>query len=160
MPQNPAMRHVKRSALVGETPERMFELINDVERYPDFVPWCTRSSVVSRTDGEVVARLDVKRGPLQSHFTTKNRLQPPDRLTMELVDGPFRRLDGLWTITPIRAPDGSDLGCRVELAMSFEFANALTGALLEPVFEHTAASLVDAFVGRARSLRAGGTGVV
>jgi ribosome-associated toxin RatA of RatAB toxin-antitoxin module len=153
MRQNPPMRHVKRSALVGETPERMFELINDVERYPEFVPWCTRSSVVSRDEQGVVARLDVKRGPLQSHFTTRNRLQAPDRLTMELVEGPFRRLNGLWTITPIRAPDGKDLGCRVELDMSFEFSNALTAALLEPVFEHTAASLVDAFVTRARNLR-------
>ena len=148
------MRQIKRSALVPETPARMYELINDVERYPEFVPWCVGARLISREGPEVVARLDVKRGLLRASFTTRNTLEEGCRVRMALVEGPFRALEGLWTLTGITDASGASLGCRVELEMSFEFSNALSGALLEPVFEHTVASLVDAFVARARQLRA------
>jgi ribosome-associated toxin RatA of RatAB toxin-antitoxin module len=151
----PWMRHVKRSALVPETAARMFELINDVERYPEFVPWCSGARLVSRDGDTVVASLDVKRGLLRASFTTRNRLEDGCRLHMELVEGPFTALAGLWTLTPIADAAGQPLGCTVQLELSFEFSNAVSGAVLEPVFEHTAGSLVDAFVARARQLRAG-----
>jgi len=139
------MREVKRSALIAESPARMYELINDIEAYPAFVPGCAAARVVSRKDGEIVATLNIRRGPLKAEFTTRNLLEPDSRVLMQLVSGPFRVLEGLWTLTPL-----GDLGCRVELEMRFEFANRLTGALFEPMFEDTAASLVDAFVRRAR----------
>jgi ribosome-associated toxin RatA of RatAB toxin-antitoxin module len=152
------MRQVKRSALVSETPARMFELINDIERYPQFVPWCSRAEVLERTEQHIVARLAIRRGPLRTSFTTRNQLTASRLIAMQLVDGPFRMLEGLWTLSPIvsptAGPDDAMLGCRVELEMKFEFANAVTAALLEPVFEQTVAQLVDAFVRRARSLRA------
>ena len=147
------MRQITRSALVPETPARMFELINDIEQYPAFVPWCVGSRLISRSDDEVVAALDVKRGLLRASFTTRNQLEDGCRIRMALVEGPFRSLQGLWTLTAIQAPDGRPLGCRVQLELEFEFSNALSGAVLEPVFEHTVGSLVDAFVARARSLR-------
>ena len=143
------MREVRRSALIAETPQRMYQLINDIERYPDFVPWCAAARVESRTEAEIVATLDIKRGPLHAEFTTRNLLEPDKRVLMQLVRGPFRVLEGLWTLTPLGA-----LGCRVELEMRFEFSNRVAGALFEPLFENTAASLVDAFVKRARE-RAG-----
>jgi ribosome-associated toxin RatA of RatAB toxin-antitoxin module len=142
------MREVKRSALIAETPARMFELINDIESYPRFVPGCTAARVVSRTAGEVVATLNIRRGPLRAEFTTRNLLEPASRVLMQLVSGPFRVLEGLWTLTPL-----GELGCRVELEMRFEFSNRVTGALFEPMFEDTAGSLVDAFVRRARETR-------
>jgi ribosome-associated toxin RatA of RatAB toxin-antitoxin module len=142
------MREVKRSALIAESPARMYELINDIESYPSFVPGCTAARVVSRKDTEVVATLNIKRGPLKAEFTTRNLLEPDKRILMQLVSGPFRVLEGLWTLTPL-----GDLGCRVELEMRFEFANRVTGALFEPIFVDTAASLVDAFVRRAREKR-------
>jgi ribosome-associated toxin RatA of RatAB toxin-antitoxin module len=142
------MREVKRSALIAESPARMYGLINDIERYPQFVPWCTAARVESRTDREVVATLNIKRGPLRAEFTTRNLLEPDSRVLMQFVSGPFRVLEGLWTLTAL-----GELGCRVELEMRFEFANRVTGALFESLFKDTAASLVDAFVKRARDTR-------
>ena len=143
------MREVKRSALIAESPARMYALVNDIERYPEFVPWCTAARVDARKDGEVVATLTIKRGPVKSEFTTRNLLEPDKRMLMQFVSGPFRVLEGLWTFTAL-----GDLGCRVELEMRFEFANRLTNALFAPLFEDTAASLVDAFVKRARETKA------
>ena len=143
------MREVKRSALIAESPARMYKLVNDIEHYPDFVPWCTAARVESRTDSEVTATLTIKRGPLRAEFTTRNLLEPDKRVLMQFVSGPFRVLEGIWTFTPL-----GELGCRVELEMRFEFSNRVAGTLFEPLFENTAASLVDAFVKRARDERA------
>ena len=112
------MREVKRSALIAEAPARMFQLINDVEKYPEFVPGCTAARIDSRKGNEMVATLHIKRGPLHAEFTTRNLLDPDKRVLMQFVSGPFRVLEGLWTLTPL-----GDLGCRVELEMRFEFAN-------------------------------------
>jgi len=142
------MREVKRSALIAESPARMYALINDIDRYPEFVPWCTAARVESRKESEVVATLTIKRGPLRAEFTTRNLLEPGKRVLMQFVSGPFRVLEGLWTLTPL-----GDLGCRVELEMRFEFANRVAGTLFAPLFEDTAASLVDAFVKRARETK-------
>jgi ribosome-associated toxin RatA of RatAB toxin-antitoxin module len=141
------MRQVTRSALVAQPPSRMFALINDVERYPEFIPGCTHARIESRTPHEVIATVGVKRGPLQAEFTTRNTLEPDRQITMTLVRGPFKELQGEWKLTPV----GTD-GCRVELFMRFAFANRMSGMLFEPIFEQTATSLVDAFVARARAL--------
>ena len=142
------MREVKRSALIAESPARMYALINDIERYPEFVPGCTAARIESQKPGEMVATLNIKKGPLRTEFTTRNLLEPDKRVLMQFVSGPFRVLEGLWTLTPL-----GDLGCRVELEMRFEFANRAAGTLFEPLFEGTAASLVDAFVKRARETK-------
>jgi len=147
------MREVKRSALISETPARMYALINDIEHYPDFVPGCTAARVLERKPGEVIATLNIKRGPLKAEFTTRNLLEPDRRILMQLVEGPFRVLEGLWTLTPL-----GDLGCRVELEMRFEFSNRVSGTVFEPLFKDTAASLVDAFVRRARETRSDSPG--
>jgi ribosome-associated toxin RatA of RatAB toxin-antitoxin module len=139
------MREVKRSALIAEPPAKMYALINDIERYPEFVPGCSAARIVSRTNSEVVATLNIRRGPLRAEFTTRNLLEPDRRVLMQFVSGPFRVLEGLWTLTAL-----GELGCRVELEMRFEFANRVAGALFESLFEDTTASLVDAFVKRAR----------
>mgnify|MGYP003578098785 CR=1 FL=1 len=139
------MREVKRSALIAESPARMYQIINDIERYPEFVPGCLAARVESRKPQEVVATLQIRKGPLHAEFTTRNLLETDRRVLMQLVRGPFRVLEGLWTLTPL-----GDLGCRVELEMRFAFSNRVAGALFEPLFEATAASLVDAFVKRAR----------
>ena len=140
------MREVKRSALVSKPPSVLFALINDIESYPQFLPWCTHSGVQSRSDGEIVATIGVKRGPLQGEFTTRNELERDRRIRMYLVDGPFRSLEGEWLLTPI----GAD-GCRAELTMTFAFKNTLSDLLFEQKFAETVTSLVDAFVARARS---------
>jgi ribosome-associated toxin RatA of RatAB toxin-antitoxin module len=143
------MREVTRSALVAHSAAEIYELIVDVERYPQFLPWCVDARLQERTDESMLASLSIRRGPLRTQFTTRNALQRDRSVGMSLVSGPFRSLEGLWTLTPL-----GDDGCRVELRMRFEFSGAVPGALLEPVFEETAASLVDAFVVRAREVYA------
>jgi ribosome-associated toxin RatA of RatAB toxin-antitoxin module len=144
------MREVRRSALVAQPPQRMFALINDIESYPQFLPWCTSAQVQSRTEREIIATIGVRRGALNAQFTTCNELTANRHIAMRLVSGPFKTLDGAWTLTPLAAPGHS--GCRVDLQLRFAFANRLTGLIFEPLFEETAISLVDAFVARARIL--------
>lgn len=148
---NSGMREVTRSALVGQPPQRLYELIADVERYPEFVPGCVQARIESREGDEVVATLGIRRGVLDTAFTTRNRLVPGKSLTMRLERGPFKMLEGEWTVEPI-----GDAGCNVTLRLRFEFENRLAGVMMGPVFEDTARSLVDAFVARARRLAAEG----
>jgi ribosome-associated toxin RatA of RatAB toxin-antitoxin module len=140
------MREVKRSALVSRPPAQVFELINDIESYPQFLPWCTHARVESRNEREIVATLGVRQGALHGEFTTRNTLERVHAIHMQLVSGPFRVLEGLWQLTPVDTQ-----GCKVELTMRFAFKSSLTGMLFEPKFAETIGSLVDAFVARARS---------
>jgi ribosome-associated toxin RatA of RatAB toxin-antitoxin module len=149
------MREVKHSALVAQPPGRLFALINDVESYPRFIPWCTHAKVLSRSDREIVATIGVQRGPLQSELTTRNELVPDSRIVMHLVDGPFKMLTGEWLLAPIAGMSGTGNeggGCRVQLTMKFAFKNPLTAMLFEQKFAETVSSLMDAFVARARAL--------
>ena len=140
------MREVKRSALVNKPPAVVFALNNDIESYPQFLPWCRHARVLSRSPTEIVATIGVRQGALHGEFTTRNTLDADHSIRLELVSGPFRTLQGEWRLTPI------DTGCRVELSMRFAFSNRLTGLLFEPKFAETIGSLVDAFVARARSM--------
>jgi ribosome-associated toxin RatA of RatAB toxin-antitoxin module len=140
------MREVKRSALVNKPPGQVFALINDIESYPQFLPWCTHARVLWRSATEIVATIGVRQGALHGEFTTRNTLDPERSIHLDLVSGPFRTLQGEWRLTPIEAQ-----GCRVELSMRFAFSNRLTGMLFEPMFAETIGSLVDAFVARARA---------
>jgi len=140
------MREIRRSALVALPPVRLFALISDVERYPEFVPGCTHARIESRSEHEVIATLGVRRGALRAEFTTRNELDPDRRVTMNLVRGPFRVLQGEWLLTPIAAA-----GCRVDLSMRFAFSNPVSALILEPLFAQTVGALVDAFVARARA---------
>lgn len=141
------MREVKRSALVNQPPARLFALINDVESYPQFLPWCTHARVESRTQQRIVATIGVRQGALQGEFTTRNTLEADRSVHMQLVSGPFRALEGWWLLTPVEE------GCRVELTMRFAFRHVLAGLLFEAKFAETVGSLVDAFVARARGAR-------
>jgi ribosome-associated toxin RatA of RatAB toxin-antitoxin module len=143
---NCAMREVKRSALVAQSPARLFAIISDVGRYPEFVPGCTHARIESRSEHEVIATVGVRRGALRAEFTTRNELEPDRRVTMNLVRGPFRMLRGEWLLTPI-----ADEGCRVDLTMRFAFSNPVSAVIFEPLFAQSLGSLVDAFVVRARS---------
>lgn len=141
------MREVIRSALVPLPAAKLYGLITDIERYPQFVPGCTLARIESQQGNEVVATLGVRRGALDTEFTTRNTLEPDRAVTMQLVRGPFKSLEGLWSVKPL-----GEAGCEVSLRLRFEFANRLMGAMLTPAFEDTAKSLVDAFVARARSV--------
>lgn len=138
------MTQVNRSALVLHTAEQMFDLVNDVRTYPQFLPWCASTEVISEREDELVATLNLSKGGLKYSFTTRNRLQRPGRMEIALVEGPFSALRGIWVFTPL-----SDEACKVELTMDFEFKGKLTGMAMSKVFNSVATTMVDAFVSRA-----------
>lgn len=141
------MTRVERSALVFHSAEQMFDLINDVRRYPEFLPWCASVDVISERDDELVARLHLSKAGLKYSFATRNRLERPDRMQIELVEGPFSSLSGIWTFKPL-----SDEASKVSLDLSFDFTGRLTGLAMGKVFNQVATTLVDAFVVRADQL--------
>lgn len=149
------MRQIRRSALVAVSPERMYDLINDVERYPEFVPGCAAAQVLERSPESLRARLTVGSGLMRTSFVTRNQLSRPGAIRMELDEGPLKSLTGEWTLTPVQG-QGVE-GCRVELDLRFEVQSGLAGLALGPVIERMAASLVDAFVARARKTPAAGS---
>jgi ribosome-associated toxin RatA of RatAB toxin-antitoxin module len=138
------MTQVNRSALVLHTAEQMFDLVNDVRNYPDFLPWCASTAVVSETEQELVATLYLSKGGLKYHFTTRNMLDRPRKMEIGLVEGPFSSFKGTWTFTPL-----SEEASKVELQMDFEFKGKLAGLAMSKVFNSVATALVDAFVMRA-----------
>jgi len=141
------MREMTRSSLVARPPAVLYQLVDDIGRYPEFVPGCTAAQVLERSEHEVVARLTVRRGPLHTHFTTRNRLDPGRSVQMELVEGPFKVLAGRWSFTPVASN-----GCRIELQLRFQFSNVVKSVLFDALFEETQSELVRAFVARAQSL--------
>ena len=138
---------VERSALVTYTPAQMFALVNDVGRYPEFLPWCTagRAEEVSAT--ERLATVKVARGVLQVEFTTRNTLEADAQIHMQLVHGPFRDLTGLWRFHAL-----GERGCKVQFRVEFEFKNRLTATAFNAVFETLCATIVDAFAQRAQKI--------
>ncbi|HMD73009.1 MAG TPA: type II toxin-antitoxin system RatA family toxin [Steroidobacteraceae bacterium] len=143
------MKVVERSAIVPFSAAQMFNLVNDVARYPEFLPWCIGAEVEELAADERVASLKVSRGLLRTEFTTRNRLSLDREILMSLVDGPFRDLKGHWRFEPI-----AERGARVGLRVEFEFKNPVTAAAFNAIFESLCGTLVDAFVMRARKIYA------
>ncbi len=138
------MRHIVRTALVPYSAEQMFILVDDVEAYPRFLPWCS-AAVEHLRDGDIVeATLELRRHGMRRRFRTRNLLVPHETIEMSLVDGPFRRLEGSWKFKQL-----ADLGSKVSLEMHFEFSSQVVAKAFGPVFEETCNSLVAAFTSRA-----------
>ena len=144
-------REIKRSALVTFSPEQMFDLVVDVERYPQFLPWVAAAEVHEKTDHDLLASLEMRRAGVRERFTTRNVMNRPGWMTLKLVHGPFRLLEGRWSFTAI-----GDAGTRVELGMRFEFANPIVALLFGKAFEQSCGQLIDAFTARARQVHGGG----
>lgn len=146
------MREVKRSALVPYLPAQIFALVDDFERYPEFLPGVVGAKLLERTDNELLGSLTIERAGIRESFTTRNLLHPPQRMDMRLVEGPFKLLDGAWHFISIKDDIGRECGTRIELNIRFELKNPLTALLFSKAFESTCASLVDAFAKRAREV--------
>lgn len=138
------MRFVNRSALVPYSVDAMYALVEDVEAYPDFLPWCSHAELHFREGNIIEATLELHRGGVSKRFRTRNTLQPGSSMELALVGGPFRHLSGGWTFTPL-----SDLGSKVALEMQFEFESLTLDLVIGRFFEDTCNSLVDAFTRRA-----------
>ncbi|MDD3609322.1 MAG: type II toxin-antitoxin system RatA family toxin [Halothiobacillaceae bacterium] len=138
---------IKRVLHVPYTPNEMYTLVNAVEDYPQFLPWCVQTRVMLRSEEEVRASITLARGALRKSFTTHNRMQPGKMIEIRLVEGPFRRLSGHWLFAP-----AGESACVVTLEMEFEFANRLLDMAIGPVFREIVNGLVDAFQRRAEQV--------
>jgi ribosome-associated toxin RatA of RatAB toxin-antitoxin module len=137
---------VKKSRIVPFTCEQMYGLVNNVENYSDFLPYCAQSLVHHRDEDEVQATLVISAAGISKSFTTNNRLQINKMIEIRLVDGPFSHLEGFWRF------DEEAQGCKVSFDLEFEFAGGIFSMFLGPVFEQVTNRMVDAFCERARAL--------
>ncbi|MFZ4537899.1 type II toxin-antitoxin system RatA family toxin [Propionivibrio sp.] len=138
------MAMVEKSVLIERSAQEMFDLVDGVEDYPRFLPWCSQTRVEFRDEKKTVATLHINYHSVKSHFTTENEKDIPLRMTIKLVDGPFRRLEGLWHFLPL-----ADNACKIEFRLSYEFSSKMFEKVIGPVFGKIANTFVDAFVRRA-----------
>lgn len=138
------MASIDRSALVPYSAAEMFKLVDDIESYHTFLPWCKSSKVLSRDHDEVRGSIELSKGGIEKTFTTCNRVQKNKMIEMRLEEGPFHHLEGFWKFDVL-----DDMACKISLVMEFEFSNKLLGMTVGPVFNQVANSLVDAFCKRA-----------
>ena len=139
------MTQIARSALVRRSASHMFDLVNEIEAYPRRFGWCEGAQLLERSDEELLARLDLKMGALRTSFTTRNRLLRPERIELQLVEGPFSRLSGHWQFTAL-----AEDACKVALNLNFETAGRLLGGALALGFTGLADRMVDDFVREAQ----------
>jgi ribosome-associated toxin RatA of RatAB toxin-antitoxin module len=141
------MAEVTRTVLVGHSAERMYELVDGVERYPEFLPWCSGAEMIRQGAEQARATLHITYRGVKQSFTTDNTAIPGRGIHMTLVDGPFRSLDGTWRFLPLAAE-----ACKIEFTLHYEFSSGLLDKLVGPVFGYIAGTMVDAFLARAEKL--------
>ena len=138
------MKRVSRSAIVECDAEVFYGLVEAIESYPEFLPWCAAAEVRERTPARTVATLTLSVAGVRQSFTTENSNVPGRSINMRLLEGPFKSFAAAWRFTPLKAG-----ACKVEYTMQYEFSGAVVAAVLEPVFKRIAGSIVEAFTQRA-----------
>jgi ribosome-associated toxin RatA of RatAB toxin-antitoxin module len=141
------MGSISKSAVVPYTAEQMYSLVNDIEAYPEFLPWCTEATVYNRTDTGLRASVSLATGKIKQSFTTENTMRPGSLIDVRLISGPFSYLNGNWRFENV----GNNL-CRIDLQMEFEFRNKLLKLALGAVFTQFMSRLVSSFVDRAEQI--------
>jgi len=141
------MAQVEKSVLVSHSAAQMFGLVDAVERYPEFLPWCGGTDLKHRDDKATVATLHIDYHGIRQNFTTENTKQFPTFMDIKLVDGPFHSMEGIWRFTPL-----AEDACKIEFRLNYEFSSHLLEKLIAPVFSHIANTFVDAFVERAEKV--------
>lgn len=136
---------INRSALVMFSAQQMYDLVNNVRTYPDFLPWCSKASVLEEDCALMRASVEVSKGGVRQSFTTKNDLVAHEKISMTLEDGPFKKLKGDWTFTALRED-----ACKVQLDLEFELKKGVAQLAFGPVFNQAANTMVDAFCERAK----------
>jgi len=135
---------VDRSALLPYTADEMYALVSDIITYPQFLPWCSGTEILSQQGEELAARIGFSVSGVNQSFTTRNRLQSGKEIAMQLVDGPFSQLEGRWRFEPL-----GDAGCKISLLLEYDFSSKMVSMVVGPVFNKIANTLVDAFQKRA-----------
>lgn len=141
------MTHITRSALVAYSDQQMFQLVNDIEAYPQFMEGCIGAEVLERSSSEVTARLDLSKLGMRYSFTTRNLLSEPNSMDMQLVEGPFKQFRGVWSFKALAAD-----ACKVSLDLEFEFSNSLVAMAAGKWFESVANELVAGLCRRAQQI--------
>ena len=144
------MHQVAKSVLVPHAAARMFALVDDVEAYPEFLPWCAGAKVLAREGDTKTARIDIDFHGVKAHFTTDNRNTPPSSILIRLKDGPFEALHGEWRFKAL-----AEQACKVEFTLAWQFKTQVIEALIGPVFNRIATTFIEAFVRRADTLGVG-----
>ena len=147
------MKTVHKSVLIWFSAEEMFALVTDVALYPEFLPWCEKTRIVSQDASGMVAEIGMALGGFHKSFTTRNLHTEGRQVKLSLIDGPFKQLDGTWDFYPLTQEGTSEFqrACRVELTLHYSF-ESMFGALVGPLFDKIAATLIDAFVQRAEKV--------
>jgi ribosome-associated toxin RatA of RatAB toxin-antitoxin module len=138
---------VERSALVNYSAQQMFDLVNDIEAYPQFMDGCTGAKILARGEDWLEARLELSKAGVSQSFITRNQLQPPASMSLELVDGPFKYLRGVWRFSPL-----GETACKISFELEFELQNRLLGMAVGKLFEGISNKQVDAFCTRAKQV--------
>ena len=144
------MKTVHKSVLIWYSATEMFALVTDIPSYPEFLPWCNKASVVEEMPNGMLAKVGISMAGLSQSFTTRNVHEQDRKVSLKLVDGPFSKMDGHWSFTPVG--QGTERACKIDFHLRYDFDNAALAALVGPVFDKIAGSLVDAFVKRAEQV--------
>ena len=132
---------VKKQLIVPYSAQQMFDLVDQVEQYPDFMPWCGGTKVQRPSEHEVIAQVMIKLGAVSQGFTTKNHQCRPSEIKLHLADGPFESLEGSWKFKAL-----SEQACKIHFELQYVFASRLLGLAIAPIFDQIARGFVDAFV--------------
>lgn len=141
------MKKIERSAIVPFRSEQMYRLVNDIERYPEFMPGCANSKILERGEHWLEAELELKKAGFHQHFVTRNELKENERISMTLVKGPFKSLAGEWQFKAL-----SESACKVSFWLEFDMSNSLLAFAAAKVFEKVATEQVDAICLRAKQI--------
>ncbi|MBS0436438.1 MAG: type II toxin-antitoxin system RatA family toxin [Proteobacteria bacterium] len=147
------MKHVKKSVLLWYSPHEMYSLVTGIPDYPKFLPWCERAEVIEQHDAGMTARLHLHYAGVRHAFTTRNTHVSDTSVEVDLVDGPFSLLEGLWRFVPLAMPgDDEAQACRIEFDLRYAFSSKALEAVVSPVFDRVANTFVDSFVRRAEDV--------
>jgi ribosome-associated toxin RatA of RatAB toxin-antitoxin module len=139
------MKKISRSVLLNYSAQQMYDLVNDIQAYPEFLPWCAGVQILSRTEQDVCASILMAKMGIRQGFSTHNHLQPVERIEMRLIDGPFSFLQGQWIFKSLHQQ-----ACKVSFDIEFEVSNGFMNRALGALFEQIASTLVDSFIQRAQ----------
>jgi len=138
------MAQVQKTVLIHHSASRMFALVDDVKKYPEFLPWCGGVDLIKQDDTSTIATLHIAYHGLHQKFTTENHKTSPHLMEIQLKDGPFKHLEGIWRFIAL-----NEEACKIEFMLNYEFANGFLDKLISPVFSHITNTFVDSFVARA-----------
>ncbi|WP_230874724.1 type II toxin-antitoxin system RatA family toxin [Methylomonas sp. LL1] len=141
---------VQKSALVKFSAKQMFDLVDDIESYPQFLPWCSGSRILKREDDIVEGQIDIAKAGFHKSFTTRNRIDRGGKIQISLLDGPFKSLEGFWSFMPLRE-DAS----KISLDLEFEISGVLANLAFGPVFNQICNTMVSSFTQRAKAIYGG-----